>query len=289
MPSDLSTTIPRNATNNTHSSSDSSANAKPPHLRVLEIPKPPTRAPEPTKPKRQVRTFPPLAEQAAIQERAEKATIAQNAIECPICQEGFHHDEAVIRVEGCRHTFHTTECFQPWLDSKANTCPYCRGALAKLTPGIWQRGAGVVPGDFYFLRTPPGEYLRAWNGNHPERWALKPVLHAVSGRWHAVVRHRYEDVIDLAWDEPLGTFEERFGSVEVEGGDVETQEAEVGQPLVVRELGETIQEARSQLEALRVALLGVSPEQAAEAMPIYQQLFQQLTSYLDLLEVQYGT
>ena len=109
-----------------------------------------------------------------------------------------------------------------------------------------------------------------------------------------MVKHRYEDVVELAWDEPLGTFEERYRSVEVDGEDSETQErdaqeTEPAQPLVLREIGQTIEEARGQLEALREALLGVSPAQAPEVGRIYQRLFRELSSYLDSLERQYST
>ncbi|MCJ1379614.1 hypothetical protein MMC17_002716 [Xylographa soralifera] len=294
MPTDLSTTLPRKVTVDVHPNSDS--NSKPPHLRVLEREEHTIRAPIPAKLERQVCVYPPLSEQIAIQERAEKETIAQNGIECPVCQEDFHHGEAVIRVEGCRHTFHTTECFQPWFESKAETCPYCRGTLARLTPGIWQRGEGVVPGDFYLSQVPSGQYVRAWNGNHPELWELSPVYYEWSGQRHATVKHRYEDVCDLIWDVPLGTYQELFGIVEAGLDDfgmedlhleeLFSEEVEEGQLLVERvlpELGETIQAARRQLEALRVSLLGLSPEQGAEAEPIYQLLFQNLNSYLDLL------
>ncbi|MCJ1285835.1 hypothetical protein MMC26_005176 [Xylographa opegraphella] len=294
MPSDLSHTLPRRVADNPQPSSDS--NAKPPHLRALELKKVPRRAPEPARAKRQVWTFPTFSEQKAIQERAEKETISQSAIECPICQEGFYHDEVVIRVEGCGHAFHTTECFQPWFETGATTCPYCRGVLTKLTPGVWQRGEGVVPGDFYFLESPSGKYARAWNGNHPELWERNQVYHAWGNQWRASMTHRYEDVYDLVVDEPLGQSEEGFGSVEAEAGDLEEQELDLqetqpGRSFVVDEhddLGHLLRDARIQLEKLKETLLDLSPEQQAEAEPIFRLLRLNLNSYLQLMEAHEG-
>ncbi|MCJ1394106.1 hypothetical protein MMC18_006984 [Xylographa bjoerkii] len=332
MANDLSTTVPRKATHDIHPSP--ATNPTPPHLRVLEE-EPPLRAPAPAKPKRQVWKYPHLTEQFAMQETAEKETIAQNGLgkplplppshnltrspECPICQEGFHDDEAVLRIEGCRHTFHTTDCFKPvrnprpspkcplarrltrqqWFDLGSANCPYCRGALDKLTPGTWKRGEGVIPGDFYFKLLPTGDYSRFWNGGHPELWELSPLYHAASGEWHATVRHRYEAVWDLSWDEPLGTYEERFGSeglvVPADDGlqrlEPEQPESEAPEPLVLRseprvrgveraELQETIRVVRRQLNALGEMLRELEPEQALEAEPIYRLLRWNLLGYL---------
>ncbi|MCJ1402690.1 hypothetical protein MMC11_005911 [Xylographa trunciseda] len=288
MPSDLSTTVPRRVTENAPLRSDPSA--KPPHLRVLEE-EPPLRAPAPAKPNRQAWTYPELSEQVAIQERAERATIAQNGLECPICQEGFRHDEAVIRIEGCRHAFHATECFQPWFETGTNSCPYCRGALTKLTPGTWQRGEGIVAGDFYLRQTASGHYLRCWNGNHPELWALGPRHQTASGEWRAMVRHRYEDLYDLVWDEPLETSAEPFGRIQrptrLLVDEFDMQEAEdrerrsEAQDWEDQGLEEVIRATRYQLDVLGDVLHDLNPEQLPEAEPMYQLLRLNLEAYLD--------